>query len=76
MLTAKQAAERLGVSDSLIYGWCAEGILPHYRFGRNGKRGKILIAEPELDAFMAAHRHEKQPPSEIPVLRHIKISHG
>jgi excisionase family DNA binding protein len=76
MLTVKQAAERLGVSDSLVYEWCAAGALPHFRIGRNGKRGKILIAEAELDAFMAAHRQEKQPQAEVPVLKHIKIGHG
>lgn len=76
MLTPKQAAERLGVSDSLVYEWCAAGALPHYRFGRNGRRGKILIDPAELDAFMAAHRQERQPPAEVPVLKHIKIGHG
>jgi excisionase family DNA binding protein len=76
MLTPKQAAASLGVSDSLIYEWCAEGVLPHYRFGRNGRRGKILIDETELKSFMAAHRQEKQPQAEVPALKHIKIGHG
>lgn len=39
MLTVKQAAVRLGISESLVYEWCAEGVLPHYRFGRKGRRG-------------------------------------
>ena len=53
MLTPKQAAERIGVSDSLVYEWCAAGLLPHYRFGRKGKRGCIRIDASELDAFLA-----------------------
>lgn len=61
MLTPKQAAERLGVSDSLIYEWCAEGTLPHYRFGRKGRRGRILIAEAEFEAFLASCRQERRP---------------
>jgi excisionase family DNA binding protein len=76
VLTAKQAADRVGVSDSLIYEWCAQGILPHYRFGRNGRRGKILIDEAELDAFMAAHRQAGRPQAEAPPLKHIRLNHG
>jgi excisionase family DNA binding protein len=76
MLTVKQAALRLGVSDSLVYEWCTEGVLPCYRFGRRGRRGKILIDQAELDAFMAAHRHEAQAPAEVPPLKHIRLSHG
>jgi excisionase family DNA binding protein len=74
MITAKQAAERLGVSDSLIYEWCAQGLLKHYRFGGKGRRGCIRIEEADLDAFLAASRHEVQVP--VPPLQHIKLSHG
>jgi excisionase family DNA binding protein len=56
MLTPKQAATRIGVSDSLIYEWCASGVLPHYRCGRPGRRGKILIDEAELDTFLVSCR--------------------
>ena len=72
MLTPKQAAARIGVSDSLIYEWCSSGLLPHYRFGRPGHRGKILIDEKELDALLAACRQEARPEAEIPQLKHIK----
>jgi excisionase family DNA binding protein len=74
MLTPKQAAERLNVSDSLIYAWCSAGALPHYRFGKPGRRGKILIDEVELDAFVAAHRREAR--AEAPPLKHITLDHG
>jgi len=50
-LTPKQAGEIVGVSPSLIYDWCAEG-LPHYRFGRKGRRGRILIEESDLQAWV------------------------
>ncbi len=73
MLTPKQVAEKLGVSDSLVYEWCAEGLLPHYRVGRKGKRGKVLIEQADLDAFLAAHRHESVQP--IPPLKHIDLDH-
>jgi excisionase family DNA binding protein len=72
-MTPKQAAARIGVSDSLVYEWCAQGLLPHYRFGRKGRRGCIRIDESELDAFLARCRQEAR--QELPPLKHIKI-HG
>jgi excisionase family DNA binding protein len=74
MLTIQQAAERIGVSDSLLYELCSQGLLPHYRFGRKGKRGKILIEEADLQAFLARCRQDAH--VEIPPLRHIAIGHG
>lgn len=71
MLTPKQAAEKIGVSDSLIYEWCSQGLLTHYRFGRKGRRGKILIEEKDLDAFLDACRQEPAPPA--PPLKHIRL---
>ncbi len=74
MLTVKQVAERIGVSDSLIYEWCSAGLLRHYRFGGKGRRGKLLIEENDLEAFLAACRHEAQ--REAPLLQHIRLNHG
>ena len=45
MLSVKQAAERARVSESLIYRWCAERRLRHYRLGGNGRRGRIRAAK-------------------------------
>jgi excisionase family DNA binding protein len=50
-LTPKQAAEKAGVSLSLIYALCHERRLRHYRVGGNGKRGKILIEESDLESL-------------------------
>ena len=74
MLTPKQVAQRIGVSDSLVYEWCAQGLLPHYRMGRKGKRGKVMIEEADLSAFLASCRQEAKP--EVPPLKHIRLSHG
>ena len=57
-LTAKQAAERAGVSAGLVYRWCQEGVLAHYRLGGSGRRGKILIAPTDLDTLLASFRVE------------------
>jgi len=74
VLTPKQAAEKVGVSDSLVYEWCSQGRLPHYRFGRKGKRGCIRIEQADLDAFLADCL---QQPKEIDLpLKHIRLNHG
>jgi excisionase family DNA binding protein len=74
MLTVKQAAERLRVSPSLVYSWCEDRILPHYRMGGKGKRGKILIEEAALDAFLQSHRVEGRAcDASSLVLKHISL---
>src|SRR5579872_2359648 len=73
VLTPNQAAEKAGVSTSLVYEWCAQGLLPHYRFGRQGRRGTIRIEEAELEAFLARCRQAARPPEETPPLKHIRL---
>jgi excisionase family DNA binding protein len=57
-LTPREAARRAGCSLSLIYQLCDERRLPHYRLGGRGRRGRILIEESDLDAFLAGCRVE------------------
>jgi excisionase family DNA binding protein len=59
MLTVKEAGESAGVSPALIYQWCQEKRLAHYRFGTEGKRGKILIDPKDLDKLMKECRVER-----------------
>lgn len=74
MLTVKQVAERLRVSASLVYGWCEDHRLPHYRMGGNGKRGKILIEEDALDAFLQGCKVEGKPVDAASLnLKHITL---
>lgn len=61
MLTVKQAAGRVGVSPSLVYAWCREQRLPHYRMGREGKRGQIRINPADLDALVKSLRQDRHP---------------
>src|SRR5437762_2678778 len=58
LITPQKAGETVGVSPALIYRWCQEQRLPHYRCGGEGKRGKILIDPGDLDEFMRACRVE------------------
>lgn len=56
MLSVRQAAERIGVSAALVYGWVGAGLLAHYRLGGRGKRGKILVDEADVAAFLVTRR--------------------
>lgn len=71
-LTPKQAAERAGVSPSLIYLLCAERRLKHYRVGGEGRRGKLLIDEEDLDRFMESCRVEDDAAGDDSDLRFIR----
>jgi excisionase family DNA binding protein len=57
-LTIREAAQAAGVSDSLLYQWCQERRLRHYRFGAEGRRGKIMVEEADLAAFLEECRVE------------------
>jgi excisionase family DNA binding protein len=59
-LTPRQAAEKIGVSESLVYQLCQEKRLPHFRVGGEGRRGKSLIDEQDLEAFMQGCRVEAE----------------
>lgn len=59
MMTVKEAGKYAGVSPALIYQLCQEQRLAHYRFGTEGKRGKILIDPKDLDTFMKECRVER-----------------
>lgn len=61
LLTPEQAAGRVGVSRSLIYHWCQDRLLPHYRVGTSGRRGRILIDPADLEAFMGRCRVDRHP---------------
>jgi excisionase family DNA binding protein len=62
MLTPRQAAQKVGVSVSLIYAWVEARLLPHYRAGLKGRGGgKILISETDLLAFWESLKVEAVP---------------
>ena len=74
MLSVKQVAARLGVSPSLVYAWCAAGALPHFRMGRAGRRGRVLIEEEDLTSFLAARKADRGGRDAAPLtLKHIKL---
>lgn len=56
LLTVKDAARRAGVSPALVRTWVRDRALPHLRVGAKGRRGKILIDPPDLDALLASFK--------------------
>jgi excisionase family DNA binding protein len=75
-MTVKQAAEREGLSPQLIYRWCEERRLPHYRCGGRGRRGRILIDPADLDSFMETLKVTAHLPGDDGEFRHSRHSSG
>ena len=67
-----EAAKRLEVSASMVYGLCASGRMPHKRIGLG--RGTIRISEEDLTAYLDTCRADRPAPRAS--LRHIKIRPG
>lgn len=82
--SVKEVAGRTGVSEAIVRGWIRDGLLPHYRLGAKGRRGKIAVAAEDLDSLLASFRVDLKPapkpavkPSPVsrkPVLKHIRLS--
>ena len=60
-LTVKQAAGVGQISSSLVYQWCRDRLLPHYRLGGKGKRGRILIDPADLEKMLKEQKVEQHP---------------
>lgn len=81
-LTVQQAATRAGVCVNLVYNWCQSRRLAHYRLGGEGRRGRILIDDSDLEAFLQACLIEPAvavspstaPHDRKPTLKHIRFS--
>jgi putative molybdopterin biosynthesis protein len=54
LLTAQQAAERLGITKSTVYDWVNRGYIPHHRFGR-----LVRIDPAELEAYIVRARMDQ-----------------
>lgn len=59
---ARSRAEGLGVGESTIRGWIAEGKLPHRKVGK-----KILLYWPNLLAFLQGNDIPTETRAEAPV---------
>lgn len=70
MLTVKQVAERLQISQQSVYLLIQRGKLVTHRFGAG--RGTIRVSEEDLDAFIESCRYQKA--ESAPKPRHIKAT--
>jgi len=80
MLTVQLAAEKAGVSKSLVYIWVEKNVLPHFRLGKPGSRGTIRIDESDLKTFLDSLKRAKRPKESPPpahrtngIFRHINV---
>jgi excisionase family DNA binding protein len=71
-LNPTEAARQAGVSVQLIYRWCQERRLAHYRCGGRGRRGRILIDPADLDAFLQSLKVTPCPPGDDGEFRHSR----
>jgi excisionase family DNA binding protein len=67
-MTVQEAARRLGISASLVYGLCAGRRLRHERHGLG--RGKIVIPEEALEEYRKGVTVEAQAGEPPPVTCH------
>jgi excisionase family DNA binding protein len=74
LLKVQQVAERLGISASLVYQLCAEGLLTHLRLGGKDKRGRVMVEEADLMAFIQQCRREATASLPPLALKHIRMS--
>jgi excisionase family DNA binding protein len=78
MMTVKQAAERMAISESLVYELCACGTLPHVRIGKPGSRGCIRLTEADIQEFLGSQKvggsaASRPPPKQKRVFKHVII---
>ena len=76
MLTVKQAAQRLGVSPTTVYGLCQRRLLPHIRIGLG--RGAVRIREEDLEEYVRGATVRPQAPA-LPSpprgqFKHLRVS--
>jgi excisionase family DNA binding protein len=76
MLTPKEAADQAGVSPQLVYRWCQERRLAHYRCGGRGRRGRILIDPADLADLLVSLRVEAAPPPDDSFRHHRRVPSG
>jgi excisionase family DNA binding protein len=74
-LTVKEAAARASVCESVIRGWIKSGLLPHYRLGLPGRRGKIVIEVEDLDGMLANFKVSGPAPKPAPKSKPITLKH-
>ena len=74
MVTVRDAAKRLEISQSLVYSLISSGKLRFMRVGHG--RGRLRIPEDAIDEYLARCTfgvREEEPKATMPRLKHIKL---
>jgi len=62
LLTVAQALQIVPIGRTTLYALVESGQLPHYRLQPHGsRRGRILLARQDLEAFLDTTRHDATP---------------
>jgi excisionase family DNA binding protein len=69
-MTVAEAAEKIGISASLVYELCRLGVIRHSRHGRPGKRGCIRISDEAVADYLVEAERLGSPLEEGP-LKHL-----
>lgn len=72
-MTVKQAAERLEISATGVYGLLLSGRLKHYRIGSG--RGVYRIAEEHIRDYLASVERRVPPPVPAAPASRVKLRH-
>jgi excisionase family DNA binding protein len=72
-MTVREASGRIGISTSLVYALCQAGVILHTRHGRPGRRGKIVISEEALAAYLQTCKKDGGESPSVP-LKHIVLN--
>ena len=67
-LTVQEVADRLRLSESMIYKEISAGRLPHYRFG-----ARVRITEEGLDAYVRDQLAESSPVPKCSPTSHLDL---
>ena len=51
LLSAEEAAERLGVDRATVWRWCREGRIPCLKIGRLWRVRRRFLEDPQNDAY-------------------------
>ena len=73
-MNVRQAAERLEISQSLVYSLIAAGQLRHCRVGHG--RGRLRIPPDAIEEYLARCTfgvREEKPAAPMPRLKHIRL---
>ncbi len=73
LMTVKEASSQIRVSKAVVYQACQSGVLQHYRFSAKGKRGRVMIDESDLMAYIEQSRQVPKSPGVMPELKHITL---